>query len=204
MAAAHVLSEAVHFTASVRRTSTVESIGKCPLTKVGLNRHWRSAASIAASIAGSVAGPVMVTSRRRDVPSFGASCRTRSAARHWPSTWRNRARGCVDFDADPKEVAGVFARMIEGDWSRRLYYNMIDHVSESAIAAHADLVVRIFLDGLAPAARSQKRRPSCGPGGAARPELHRFGRRSFPQHRRRRRGYTAARMEQQSSARRTP
>jgi hypothetical protein len=65
-----------------------------------------------------------------------------------------RARGWIDFDADPKEVAGVFARMIEGDWIGRLYYNMIDHVSESAIAAHADLVVRVFLNGLAPAVRA--------------------------------------------------
>lgn len=45
--------------------------------------------------------------------------------------------------------------MIEGDWIRRLYYNMIDQVPESAIAAHADLVVRIFLNGLAPFARSR-------------------------------------------------
>jgi AcrR family transcriptional regulator len=71
-----------------------------------------------------------------------------------------RARGWIDFPGDPKDVAGIFARMIEGDWIGRLYYGLIDHVSERAIAAHADLVARIFLNGLAPAARTKTPRAS--------------------------------------------
>jgi AcrR family transcriptional regulator len=69
-----------------------------------------------------------------------------------------RARGWLDYDAEPEQVAAIFLRMIESNWVGLLFYKIVDHVSESAIAAHADLVARIFLDGLAPAARAEARR----------------------------------------------
>ena len=71
-----------------------------------------------------------------------------------------RARGWLDFDAEPEQVAAIFMRMIESNWVGLLFYKIVDHVSESTIAAHADLVARIFLDGLAPAARVEARRQS--------------------------------------------
>lgn len=68
-----------------------------------------------------------------------------------------RARGWLDFDADPEQVAAIFMRMIESNWVGLLFYKIIDQVSQSTIAAHAALVTRIFLDGLAPAARQSRR-----------------------------------------------
>jgi len=66
-----------------------------------------------------------------------------------------RARGWLDFDADPERVAAIFLRMIESNWVGLLFYKIIDRVPESAIRAHAELVTHIFLEGLAPAADHQ-------------------------------------------------
>jgi AefR-like transcriptional repressor, C-terminal domain len=48
-------------------------------------------------------------------------------------------------------------RMIESNWVGLLFYKIIDQVSPNAISAHAALVTRIFLDGLAPTARQSRR-----------------------------------------------
>jgi AcrR family transcriptional regulator len=66
-----------------------------------------------------------------------------------------RARGWLDFDAEPERVAAIFLRMIESNWVGLLFYKIIDHVPESAIRAHAELVSHIFLEGLVPAAGHQ-------------------------------------------------
>jgi AcrR family transcriptional regulator len=66
-----------------------------------------------------------------------------------------RARGWLDFDAEPERVAAIFLRMIESNWVGLLFYKIIDRVPESAILAHAELVAHIFLEGLAPAAARQ-------------------------------------------------
>lgn len=63
-----------------------------------------------------------------------------------------RARGWLDFEAEPERVAAIFLRMIESNWVGLLFYKIIDRVPESAILAHAELVTHIFLEGLAPAA----------------------------------------------------
>lgn len=70
-----------------------------------------------------------------------------------------RARGWIDFDAEPEQVAAIFMRMIESNWVGLLFYKIIDRVSDGAIAAHADLVTRIFLDGLAAASQRQAAPP---------------------------------------------
>jgi AcrR family transcriptional regulator len=69
-----------------------------------------------------------------------------------------RARGWLDFDAEPEHVAAIFLRMIESNWVGLLFYKIIDRVPESAIVAHAELVTHIFLEGLAPAAARQASR----------------------------------------------
>ena len=69
-----------------------------------------------------------------------------------------RARGWLDFDAEPERIAAIFLRMVESNWVGQLFYKIIDRVPESAIAAHAELVTRIFLEGLAPAAGQQTSR----------------------------------------------
>ncbi len=69
-----------------------------------------------------------------------------------------RARGWLDFDAEPEQVAAIFLRMIESNWVGLLFYKIIDRVPESAILAHAELVTHIFLEGLAPAAGQQTTR----------------------------------------------
>jgi AcrR family transcriptional regulator len=69
-----------------------------------------------------------------------------------------RARGWLDFDAEPERVAAIFLRMIESNWVGLLFYKIIDRVPESAILAHAELVTHIFLEGIAPAAARQASR----------------------------------------------
>jgi TetR/AcrR family transcriptional regulator, mexJK operon transcriptional repressor len=69
-----------------------------------------------------------------------------------------RARGWLDFDAEPERVAAIFLRMVESNWVGLLFYKIIDRVPESAIVAHAELIAHIFLDGLAPAAGQQTSR----------------------------------------------
>jgi AcrR family transcriptional regulator len=63
-----------------------------------------------------------------------------------------RARGWLDFDGEPEQIAAIFLRMIESNWVGLLFYKIIDRVPESVILAHAELVTHIFLEGLAPAA----------------------------------------------------
>jgi AcrR family transcriptional regulator len=61
-----------------------------------------------------------------------------------------RERGLIAFDDDPFELVSLFVAMAEGEWSLRLATGMIEAVTDSMIADHAQRVTRIFLKGIAP------------------------------------------------------
>jgi AcrR family transcriptional regulator len=61
-----------------------------------------------------------------------------------------REEGFIAFDDDPYELASLFVAMAEGEWADRIAMGLTEGLTDEMIAAHARMVTRIFLKGLAP------------------------------------------------------
>ena len=68
-----------------------------------------------------------------------------------------RARGVMEFDGEPGEMASLFIAMAQSEWPSRVSYGVVDSLSDEEIDQHAKLATQMFLRAVAPHGKTPAR-----------------------------------------------